>query len=391
MCRTQPFLASLAFLGLSLNACADPPRLLTAPPAAVGMDAGQLQQIDAVIEGALKQHRLPGAVVEVVHQGKVVFRKAYGFRSLRPVQKLMTVDTVFDLASLTKPFATATSAMILVEQRKLDLSAPVARYWPEFGDHSKEHITVEQLLLHTSGLIPDNPLSDYRHGKTAAFERIAALAPQTAPGTRFRYSDVNYIVLGHLIERLSGQRLDDFALKHIYQPLGLRDTTFRPDASLRNRAAPTEKRDGHWLVGEVHDPRAALLDGVAGHAGLFSTTDDVAVLCQMLLNGGVYGGKRILKPATVRLMTQSRRVPGGYRALGWDMQTAYSSNRGSFPFGSYGHTGFTGTSVWIDPGTQTAVIILANAVHPDGHGDVRRLRGQIATLVAKSVEAARGK
>jgi CubicO group peptidase (beta-lactamase class C family) len=368
------------------QARAHSPHLPTAAPATVGMDTGTLDRIDGVVQQALKQHRMPGAVVEVLHQGRIVFRRAYGSRSLEPTKTPMTTDTVFDLASLTKPLATATSAMILLEQGKLRLTEPVAHYWPEFAANGKEKITVQELFLHTSGLIPDNPLSDYRQGKTKALERIAALTPQRPPGERFRYSDINYIVLGYLVERISGERLDAFAMEHIYRPLGLHDTTFLPGAKLRQRAAPTQKRGGHWLVGEVHDPRAALLDGVAGHAGLFSTADDMAVLSQMFLKGGIYDGKRILKSATVKLMTQPRRVRGGFRALGWDVQTAYSSNRGSFPFGSYGHTGFTGTSIWIDPSSQTAVIILTNSVHPNGHGDVRRLRGQIATIVGESMK-----
>jgi CubicO group peptidase (beta-lactamase class C family) len=345
----------------------------------------QRKQIDQVVAQAIARHQLPGAVVEVVHRGHVIFRRAYGSRSLRPTVTPMTTNTVFDLASLTKPLATATAIMILLEQGKLQLDKPVAHYWPEFAVHGKEWITVEQLLLHTSCLIPDDPLDDYRHGRVKAWERIAALTPLHPAGTRFMYSDVNYIILGELVERISGQRLDAFTRQHIYEPLGLHETGFRPPPTLRRRAAPTEMRDGHWMMGEVHDPRAYLLGGVAGHAGLFSTADEVAVLAQMFLNEGQYHGKRILRAESVRSMTRPRRVPGGFRALGWDVQTAYSSNRGTFPFGSYGHTGFTGTSIWLDPGSQTAVIILTNRVHPDGKGDVRTLRKQIATIVANSV------
>jgi CubicO group peptidase (beta-lactamase class C family) len=300
----------------------------------------------------------------------------------------MTLDTVFDLASLTKPIATASSIMVLVEQGRVRLADRVALHIPEFGQNGKQRITVEQLLLHTSGLIADNPETDYAEGPVKALERIYGLAPVTPPGTKFTYSDVGYIVLGELVRRLAGKGLDEFAAQHLYQPLGLRDTTFRPGPALAERAAPTEMRQGRWLRGEVHDPRARLLGGVAGDAGLFSTAGDIAVYAQMLLDRGQFRGKMILSPAAVRLMTTPRPVPGGQRALGWDVDTAYSENRGElFPVGSFGHTGFTGTSLWIDPESRTAVVFLSNRVHPAGKGDVKRLRGQVATLVAASIRA----
>jgi uncharacterized protein YbbC (DUF1343 family)/CubicO group peptidase (beta-lactamase class C family) len=360
--------------------------LPAATPAEVGLDSGRLARIDLVVQESITKGRLPGAVVVVVRQGKTAFRKVYGARSKQPTEAPMTIDTVFDLASLTKPVATATSLMILLEQGKLRLADPVARYLPDFGQNGKDKVTVEQLLLHTGGFIADNPVSDYGGGRKQALERIYRLAPVAEPGTKFTYSDVGFIVLGELVEQLSGESLDVFAAKHIFEPLGMRHTMFRPHQALAARAAPTEKRDDHWIQGEVHDPRAYLLGGVAGHAGLFSTPDDLAVFAQMLLNDGVYEGRRILSPATVRLMTMPRTVPGGFRALGWDMQTAFSSNRGElFSLGSFGHTGFTGTSIWIDPGSQTAVIFLSNRVHPNGKGDIKRLRSQVATLAAASI------
>jgi uncharacterized protein YbbC (DUF1343 family)/CubicO group peptidase (beta-lactamase class C family) len=358
------------------------------PPGEVGLDPARLTRIDTVVQENVAKGRLPGAVVLVVRQGRTAFRKAYGARSQQPAETPMTPDTVFDLASLTKPIATATSLMILLEQGKVRLADRVTQYLPEFGQDGKDKVTVEQLLLHTGGFIADNPVSDYAGGRKSALERIYRLTPVAEPGTRFIYSDVGYIVLGELVERVSGESLDAFAAKHIFQPLGMRNTTFKPNQALAARAAPTEKRDDHWMQGEVHDPRAYLLGGVAGHAGLFSTADDLAVFAQMLLNGGLYQGQRILSPATVRLMTTPQAVPGGLRALGWDVKTAYSANRGElFPVGSFGHTGFTGTSIWLDPSSQTAVIFLSNRVHPNGKGDVKRLRGQVATLVAASMVA----
>ncbi len=365
-----------------------PPRLTTAPPAAVGLDAARLARIDAVVRQGIERHRLPGAVVAVVRQGKIAFHKAYGSRTLEPTATPMTTDTIFDLASLTKPIATATAIMILLEQGKLRLEDRVTQYLPEFGRNGKERVTIEQLLLHVSGLVADNSVNDYQDGRAQALERICQLKPVVPPGSKFIYSDVGFIVLGELVERISGEPLDVFARTRIFEPLGLRDTGFRPDEAHAARAAPTEQRNGHWMRGEVHDPRAYRLGGVAGHAGLFSTADDLAVYAQMVLNQGVYGGRRILSPATIRLMTTPRPVPGGLRALGWDVQTSYSSNRGElFPVGSFGHTGFTGTSIWIDPSSQTAVIFLSNRVHPRGRGNVTRVRGQVATLVAASIVA----
>ncbi len=358
-----------------------------ARPQAVGMAPDRLARIDTVVQEAIGRGELPGAVVLVIRRGHVVFRKAYGDRSREPAVTPMTVDTVFDLASLTKPVATATSLFVLLERGRLNLSDPVARYRPSFAQNGKARITIEQLLLHTSGLIADNPEADYRDGKARALERIDQLAPVTPPGSRFRYSDVNYIVLGELVGQLAGMPLDRFAQENIFRPLGMSETGFRPQGKLKECAAPTEQREGRWMIGEVHDPRAYLLGGVAGHAGLFSTGDDLAVFCQMLLNRGTYHGRRVLSPLAVEKMTAPHPVPGGLRALGWDVRTAFSSDRGElFPPGQgFGHTGFTGTSLWIDPPSETAVIFLSNRVHPHGKASINRLRGQVATIVASAL------
>jgi uncharacterized protein YbbC (DUF1343 family)/CubicO group peptidase (beta-lactamase class C family) len=363
-------------------------RLPEAKPEAVGLDSARLARIDGAVADSIERHQLPGAVVLVVRDGKIAFRKAYGSRTLQPALTPMTVDTVFDMASLTKPIATATSIMVLLERGKIRLADKVIDHIPAFAPNGKDQITVEQLMLHTSGLIADNPLSDYNDGPEKAFERVFNLKPRTEPGSKFTYSDVNYIMLGKLVEVLSGEPLDTFSRKHVFEPLGLRDTGYKPGQALAQRAAPTEQREGHWMQGEVHDPRSYKLGGVAGHAGLFSTADDLAVYAQMLLEHGSYQGKRFLSPATVTLMTTPRPVPGGQRALGWDVQTSYSANRGElFSPGSFGHTGFTGTSIWIDPTCRMAVIFLSNRVHPEGKGNVNRVRGQVATLAAASVIA----
>ena len=357
------------------------------PAAADTIDRERLQRIDAAVESALKRGAAPGAVVLVVHGDAVAFRKAYGSRSVEPERTPLAPDAVFDMASLTKPVATAASVFVLVEQGRLRLSDKVAKHWPAFAANKKGEVTVEQLLLHTSGLTADNALADYRDGKAKALERIAALPLEAEPGTRFRYSDVGFIVLGELVERLSGEPLDAFARKHLFAPLKMADTGFRPEGKVKARAVPTTRRDGRWLAGEVHDPRAAAIGGVAGHAGLFGTADDLARFARMLLRGGELDGVRVLSPLAVRLMTEPCPVPGGLRSRGWDVDTAYSAQRGElFPRGQgYGHTGFTGTSIWIDPPSRTAVIILTHRVHPNEKGNVTALRREIGTIVAAAL------
>jgi uncharacterized protein YbbC (DUF1343 family)/CubicO group peptidase (beta-lactamase class C family) len=361
--------------------------LLPALAHAHGIDQERLGRIDAAVESALKRGDCPGAVVVVVHGDAVVYRKAFGFSALKPEKVPLAVDAVFDLASLTKPVATATSIWLLIEQGKLRPADKVAKFWPEFAANKKDGVTVEHLLLHTSGLTADNAVADYKDGRAKALERIAGLPLEAEPGTRFRYSDVGFIVLGELVERIGGAPVDAFARKHVFAPLKMDSTGYRPEGKLKERCAPTAQRDGQWLVGEVHDPRAALLGGVAGHAGLFGSGDDLARFARMLLRGGELDGARVLAPLTVRRLTEPRPVPGGLRSLGWDVDTAFSSQRGElFPRGEgYGHTGFTGTSIWIDPPSKSAVIILTNRVHISEKVMVTQLRREVATLVAAAV------
>jgi uncharacterized protein YbbC (DUF1343 family) len=372
-------------------------QLPAAAPSAVGMSQTQLSHIDEAIAAEIMKKQLPGAVVLVGRQGKIVWRHAYGNRTLEPQTEPMTLDTIFDLASLTKVVATATSVMILVERGQVRLGDPVARYIPEFAEMGKRNITVEQLMTHRSGFPPDNDIKDYEQGPAKAFENIWHLAPISEAGSRFIYSDVNYIVLAELIRRVSGKPLDEFSAENIFRPLGMKDTAFKLAARLQPRIAPTEKREDHWMRGEVHDPRAYLLGGVAGHAGLFSTADDLAIYCQMILGHGQYRGARVLSPMGVTRMTEARASggnasDGNARGLGWDVMTGYSSNRGDlFPLGSFGHTGFTGTSIWIDPASETFVVFLSNRVHPridpKQPADVNSLRGRIASIVAASIIA----
>ena len=330
---------------------------------------------------------MPGCVVLVGYRGRIAWLKAYGSRQLKPDVVPMTTNTVFDLASLTKPIATATSVMMLIEEGLIELDAPVTRYIPEFGVNGKAAITIRQLLTHQSGLLPDNSIRDYKDGRAEAFRLIYELDLLAEPGTRFMYSDVGFIVLGEIVERVSGRTLDIYSTERIFAPLGMSETGFNPDSTLKQRAAPTQQRDGKWMRGEVHDPRAYLLEGVAGHAGLFSTAEDLARYAQMLLNDGMFEKSRLMKAETCQLMQSSQQVSSGVRTLGWDRRTGYSSNRGDlFSAEAFGHGGFTGTALWIDPQQEMFVIFLSNRVHPDGKGSVNSLAGRIGTIAAAAIK-----
>jgi uncharacterized protein YbbC (DUF1343 family)/CubicO group peptidase (beta-lactamase class C family) len=375
-------------LGASFRAAAAaPPRLPLAAPAECGMLAEHLNRIDGEVEKEIAAKKLPGCVVLIARQGKIAFLKAYGNKQVEPEAVPMTTDTVFDMASVTKPVATATSVMLLVQQGKLQVRDLVSQHIPEFAQNGKDKITVEQLLIHESGLIPDNALADYQDGPEKAMERIYALAPRNEPGTKFIYSDVNFITLGEIVRRLSGKNVHEFSQEYIFGPLGMSETGFLPREELRSRAAPTQQREGRWMRGEVHDPRAYLLDGVAGHAGLFSTAADLAVFGQMMLGRGSYQGVRVLSPQTWALMTQPVPVSSGYRCLGWDNATGYSSNRGELMSASaFGHGGFTGTGFWIDPELDLFVVFLSNRVHPNGKGLVNPLIGRIGAIAVAAIE-----
>ena len=349
----------------------------------------RLSAVDSVIQQAIADG-VPGAVLVVGHDGAVVYRKAYGERALEPKREPMTLDTVFDLASLTKVIATTTSVMQLVEQGKVRMNDPVAKYLPEFAQNDKGDITVRQLLTHYSGLEPDLDLKAPWEGKDTAYRMAYAETLAQPPGSSFTYSDINFIVLGALVERVSGETLDAYTTRHIFAPLKMTHTRFVPPLALRagwiQKIAPTQYDENeHMLRGVVHDPTARRMGGVAGHAGLFSTADDLAKFAQALLQGG----DGILSAAAVAKMTSPEQPPAApvLRGFGWDIDSPFSSNRGDLlPVGSYGHTGFTGTSLWIDPTTQTYIILLTNAVHPRGKGNAIALRSKVATEVAASLK-----
>jgi uncharacterized protein YbbC (DUF1343 family)/CubicO group peptidase (beta-lactamase class C family) len=342
--------------------------------------------VDAVIQNAISDGSIPGAVLIIGHDGAVIYRKAYGERALEPRREAMTLDTVFDLASLTKVIVTTTAVMQLVESGKVRLNDPVAKYLPEFAANGKDDITVRQLLTHYSGLEPDLDLKSVWEGKATAYGMAFAEVPVDPPGSRFSYSDVNFIVLGALVERVSGESLDEYAERHIFAPLKMMRTRFVPPLAGRagwiEKIAPTQYDENErMLCGVVHDPTARRMGGVAGHAGVFSTGDDLAKFAQAMLDGG----DGILSALSVEKMTQPEQPPAApvLRGFGWDIDSPFSSNRGDLlPVGGFGHTGFTGTSMWIDPTTQTYIILLTNAVHPRGKGNAIALRSKVATAVA---------
>lgn len=384
----------LRFRSLSLILTALLPLAATSPAAAQkkpvkGKKAAAADNrfvaVDAILKAAIAEKAPPGAVVVVGHNGKIVYRRAFGYRSLEPTLAPMTLDTVFDVASLTKCLATATSLTRMLELGQIRLNDPVSKYLPEFAQNGKKDVMIRQLATHYSGLAPDLDLKQPWLGYETAIQMAMAEPLRDPPGAKFVYSDINYIVLGELIRRISGLPLDKYASAHIYQPLKMTRTTFNPPASWDTKIASTEYDEhGVMLRGVVHDPTARRMGGVAGHAGLFSTADDVAKFAQAMLKGG----KPILSELSVEKMSTPQQPPIGpsLRGIGWDIDSPFASNRGELlPVGSFGHTGFTGTSLWIDPVTDTFVVIMGNGVHPRGGAALVALRTKVATAVAAAL------
>ncbi|WP_109486516.1 serine hydrolase [Occallatibacter savannae] len=340
--------------------------------------------VDAIVRQAIERGKMPGAVVVIGHNGRVVYRKAFGSRSIEPTREPMTVGTIFDMASLTKCIATTTAMMQLIDTGRVKLNDPVSAYLPWFGENGKGQITVRELMTHYAGLAPDLDLSKPWQGRDTALKMIMDARPVDVPGTRFVYSDINFETLGFLVEAVSGMPLNEYAEKKIFVPLGMTRTGFLPPAEWMPEIAPTEyDENGKMLRGVVHDPTARRMGGVAGHAGLFSTADDVAKFAQELLSGHA-----VLSRMAVEKMStpQQAATATSLRGLGWDIDSPFASNRGELlPVGSFGHTGFTGTSLWIDPTTDTYVILLTNAVHPIGEGSVISLRTRLASAVVHSL------
>jgi uncharacterized protein YbbC (DUF1343 family)/CubicO group peptidase (beta-lactamase class C family) len=393
--------------------------LPSARPESVGMSRDKLNRIDTLVNKDIADKKLPGAVVIVGRKGKIVFRKAFGNRSLVPTVEKMTVDTIFDVASLTKVIATSTSMMVLLERGQIRLNDTIGKFIPEIEDKDAKSITIQQLMTHVSGYAPDFDLREKWLGRGGMLNALYKEKLRTPPGTKFVYSDIGFIVLAEIIQRVTGEGVAEFADGNVFAPLRMRTSGYGRIDSAANaqnsgqsgnavslyRIAPTENIKGQQnylgssfqgteaqgnriLRGQVHDPTAYRMNGEAGHAGLFSTADDLARYCQMILNGGILDGERVLSPSTVALMTKPNVVTetGDTRGLGFDMNSSFSSNRGEFfPLGSVGHTGFTGTGIWIDPISETFYVFLSNRVHPDGKGDVTPLRARVASIVASAV------
>jgi CubicO group peptidase (beta-lactamase class C family) len=370
-----------------------------AKPGDVGVSAKHLAYLDEILGQAVARKDFPGAVLLVARKGKIIYKKAFGLSQIVPVPRPITADMIFDLASITKPVATATAVMVLVERGRIRLWDRVTEYVPEFSTWygekglAGEEARLWHLLTHTSGLPP------YTDAKEAAKElgdpcstadlvKLIAGIPKESPvGTRFVYSCLNYITLAHIVQKVTGKTIAEFAEETIFVPLGMKRTFYRPLETLWSLCVPTEVVDGSPLRGIVHDPLARLQGGVSGNAGLFSTADDLAVFAQMLLDKGEWHGVRVLSPLSVERMTEIYPKVGEFgRGLGWDLASDYATVRGDlFGPASYGHSGYTGTSIWIDPETRTSVVFLTNRVHPDDKGDIIALRSKVANVVASAI------
>jgi uncharacterized protein YbbC (DUF1343 family)/CubicO group peptidase (beta-lactamase class C family) len=363
------------------------------------LDPARLALIEPLVQEAIAAGQIPGAVVVAGRGDQVLYRFAFGHRAVQPSPEAMTIDTIFDVASLTKVVATTTAVMALVEDGRIRLTDRVSVYVPGFERYGKDKITIRHLLTHVSGLRPDLDLGvEFEGGAAEAIRLAREEVPVAPPGERFIYSDIGFFLLGHIVEVVSKQTFPAFVQSRVFGPLGMADTTFLPPASLQERIAPTvpcaplawpcTAPVSAMLRGVVHDPTARRMGGVAGHAGLFSTGDDLATFARMILAGGIWKGARVLSPLTVTAMIRPATPEGmqPVRGLGWDIDTSYSANRGELlPIGSFGHTGFTGTSIWIDPLTRTFVILLTNRVHPAGKGDATPLRARLASVVASAI------
>ncbi|HEV8583543.1 MAG TPA: exo-beta-N-acetylmuramidase NamZ domain-containing protein [Methylomirabilota bacterium] len=344
--------------------------------------------VDEAAAEAVASGDIPGVVVVIGRGDDILYRRAWGARRVVPETHAMTENTIFDIASLTKPLGTTLAVMSLVERGHVKLDAPLGRYLKEFRGRALEPITVRRLLTHSAGLPAIPPNGSVSPGFPKAATLLSKLPYDYPPGSAFQYSDTGFILLGELVRRVSGEPLDRYLDTHVFKPLGLRDTFFNPPTRLRERIAPTEFANGHLLVGEVHDPRGRALGGVAGHAGMFSTGPDLARICRMLVSGGSFEGRRVFKAGTVETMWTRSPDGNGTRALGWDVASAFSRTMAPFfPADAVGHLGFTGTAVWIDPPTRSYLILLTNRVHPSGGGAtrIRELRTRVAAAAGAAL------
>jgi len=360
---------------------------ISTPSERRAFDAAALNRVDDVIEKAIAEGRTPGGVLWMQH-GKLTHTRAFGRRASVPQPEAATEDTIYDAASITKVAATTPSIMLLIDRGRIAIDDPLQKFIPEFEGEFKSDVTIRHLLTHTSGLRPGISPTPAWTGYEKAIELAAGEILVNKPGFIFRYSDINFILLGEVVRRVSGMPLDRFAEKEIYVPLGMKDTGYFPPEAKLTRVAPTQMNEGAMLRGVVHDPTARRMGGVAGHAGLFTTASDLARYARMLLNGGELDGVRLFRPETVRLMTTSQSPAGVTvrRTGGFDFDSSYSRPRGAhFPIGAFGHTGWTGGFLWIDPATDSFYVFLGNRVHPEGRGDVRALQWDLGTAVAEAI------
>jgi CubicO group peptidase (beta-lactamase class C family) len=361
--------------------------LTRAKPSQVGMSDALVKRVGDVITAGIADHATPGATIAVLRRGRILMLRGYGHTDWKPGAPLATDSTMYDMASLTKVVATTTAAMILEEEGKLDIERTVASYLPEYGVPDKKNITVRMLLTHASGIKSNFPQWKDLKGREAYFRGMIAFPLVREPGSAVEYTDWNMVLMQFIVERITGQTLDQFVNARVFGPLGMHDTQYLPPESLRPRIAPTETEDfrGGQVWGVVHDETAWALGGVSGNAGLFSSARDLAVFTQMLLNGGSYNGVQIVKPTTVARWT-ARQRPDASRALGWDTPSPNSSAGRYFSFRSFGHTGFTGTSIWVDPERELSVVLLTNRVDPTRDNQkIGPLRRAVADAVQESI------
>jgi len=353
----------------------------------IRMEPERSRQIDNVLQQEIEKGNVPGAVVYVGQDGKTLYCQSFGHQVLQPYSEKMTDDSIFDLASLTKPIATAASILILMDRGKIKPTDPVTKFLPEFTGPDKEKVQIAHLLTHTSGLPAYTTAATIQkeYGSPCpdkVITKICQLKLQSEPGKTFRYSCLGYILLGRIVEIVSTQPLDQFAAQNIFQPLGMKHTTFNPPTAWQNRIAATEIRDGNLLRGTVHDPLAVLMGGVSGNAGLFSSARDLNLFCQMLLQNGRWNDKQILSPQAVQLLTTEQSHG---RAFGFGISTAYSWIKGKFASDqTFSHSGYTGTSIVCDPTRNLFLILLTNRAHPHDKGSVKPLRTQLANLIFKN-------
>ncbi len=362
-----------------------------ASPGTLGFDGTRLADVVAYLRTEVDSGAFPGAVIAVGRHGRLALLAPvgrYGLDDSRPVE----AGTLYDLASLTKVVGLTTACMLLVDAGRLELDAPIARYVPEFRGAMKDQVTVRHLLTHSAGLVADLPLYDSTTTRAAALAAVDTTTLLAPPGTSYRYSDLSAIVLMQAVERITGEPFDRFLAERVFGPLGMPATRFRPPASWRDRIAPTEHDTvfrHRWLRGEVHDESAARLGGVSGNAGLFSNALDLSRFAAMLLNGGAWDTLQLIRAETVAAFTARQNLPpGSTRALGWDTPTdsGYSSAGAKLSRRSFGHTGFTGTSMWMDPDRDLFIILLTNRVHPTrANTAILAVRSRVADLVADAL------